>query len=123
MSYREIAEEYNVSVSALKRHRLNHMPLYVRVSARVRTIEDEEGEAVRAISAVVGGKRTVLRLEPYMREVGKRFRVCEGPEQIRRGKAHAAKARAHYEKLGEPDRWDELVSLAQQALPGFRVVK
>ena len=123
MTYKEIAEKFDVSLSALKRHRLNHMPLYLKVGARVRTVEDDHGVLTRVISAVVDGKRMLIRLDPYLREVGKRWRICETPEEIKAGKAHAAKVRKHCEEMGEPERWDELVADTEANYPGLRVVQ
>lgn len=50
------------------------------------------------------------------------YTVCQDPESLKRGQAHAREVRKHFEGEGKPERWVELVKEFEATWPGFRVV-
>ncbi|MBA7485487.1 hypothetical protein ES707_21034 [subsurface metagenome] len=118
MSLATIAKKYNLSLSSLKRHRLNHMPRFLRLAGKVRELEGDDGQMVRYIVAMVDGKRLRIELDPYLKYVAKHYNICSTPEELKDGRAHSKKV-----KERDPDYWLELVCMVEDATPGFRVVK
>jgi len=51
------------------------------------------------------------------------FIVCLTPEEIKRGRRHAASVRRHYIDEGMPDEWDKLVKLVEREWLSLRVVR
>ncbi len=113
-----IAKKYNVSLSSLKRHRLNHLPRFLKLSAKVHEVENDDGKMVAFIIATVDGKRLRIQLDPYAKYLYKRYRICSTPEQLKIGKEHSRKVKDH-----DPDYWPELVRMVENATPGFKVVR
>ena len=113
-----IAKKYNVSLSSLKRHALNHMPRFLKLSAKVHEVENDDGKMVRFIIVTVDNKRVYIQLDPYMKYVSMRYRVCSTPEQLKIGQEHSKKVKEH-----DPDYWPELVRIVENATPGFKVVR
>ena len=123
MTLREIAEKFDVSLSALKRHKLHHMPRYLELVAEVEDVELADGSCVRAISYPLDDGRVFVPVEALLREARRRFRVCVSAEEKAEGRAHSAGVKAYLTKRGEPEHWDRLVSLVEEEWPGFRVVQ
>jgi len=121
-TYEQISEQFGISLSALKRHRLNHVPLYLKVEKET-TMTAKDGSTVRAMETTVGGKLMQLDVAGYSKAAAKKFRICTTPEDLEKGKAHSAGVQAYYIGQKEPERWDELVAMVEKAWPGFRVVQ
>lgn len=113
-----IAKQYNVSLSSLKRHTLNHMPRFLKLSAKVHEVENDDGKMVRFIIVTEDNKKAHIQLDPYTKYLSKRYRICSTPEQLKIGKEHSKKVKEH-----DPAYWPELVRIVEDATRGFKVVQ
>ena len=113
MTLAEIAKKFDVSLSALKRHKLHHLPRYVEWVAPTETIDTESGP-VECVAVDIDGEQCYIPKDVIIDEAKKRYVVCTTPDELEVGRKHSESVVQHYKDAGEPQRWGELIELVEK---------
>lgn len=116
-SFKEISEEYGVSIDSVKRHFKNHVIRHIEP-----IISYESAEYGPIIVIIVDGVDCHIPAGEYIKNLKTRLTICQTEEELAEGRAHSAHVKTHYERMGEPERFEEQIEALKEMYPGFRPV-
>ena len=95
-------------------------PQYLTFQGRVFNLDVEGSESTQWVR---GQKpETLIPLEYMITAAMELFTLCT-PAMLPEAWEHAATVREHYVKEGNPEGWQKIVAMIEEARPGFRVVQ